>query len=345
MKRIRLGRSELMVSQIGAGGIPLMRLSLTDAADVMRHCVDKGINFFEAGHSYDDAEEKVGYALDGIRDQVILASKTLARDAKRTAKHIDHSLKRLRTDWVDLYELHNVTRPEEFEQVMAPGGTYEAVKKAQEAGKVRHIGIACHSLRTAVEACKTNLFETVQVALNFIEVDSATEVLPLAKEMDIGVLLMKVFGGGRLDRADLCIPYVQQYTGGVVPLIGFDKMEQVDEVCALYESPEPLTEAQWKDIQAIRDEIGPKFCHRCEYCMPCEQGVVIARVMEFEQLKKVWGPSPTDVFLKKPMESVDNCIDCGECMEKCPFDLNIPELIRENQANYYKYMKEQGREI
>ncbi len=338
MKEKRFGRTEVMVSEVGCGSIPLMGLKFDDAVRIVRHAYEQGMTFFETGHSYQDAEDKVGEAIQPFRDKIFLASKTLARDGEKMTRHIEHSLKRLRTSYLDLYQLHYL---QDVDGALAAGGTYEALDKARAEGKIRFIGIACHDTEAAIKAAQTGLFDTVQIAFNFIETEVAQEAFKIFEEQGMGIIGMKPFGGGLLGRADLCIKFLQQYPQ-VLPIPGFRSAKEIDEVVGLYRSPTPLSDTQLKEIEEIRDKIGTKFCHRCEYCMPCEQGVAIPYVMLFKHHREVWDPETLVAFQKDKMKSVEDCIDCEECVEKCPYDLPIPDLLRENLALYKEYLKEHG---
>ena len=255
-----------------------MSLSMDDAVAVIRHCVDLGIAFFDTANRYATSEEKLGSALKPFRDQVIIATKTTERNAAGAAEHIDASLRRLQTDRIDLYQLHNLSNRDALAQALAPQGAYEAVLKAQATGKIRCIGFSSHSIGVALEAVKTGLFQTLQFPFNFIESDPLEELFPEASRRGMGIIAMKPLGGGRLERADLCFKFLQQHPH-ILPIPGVRETGEVDQIAALYRNPEPLSARDLEEIERIRSDLGAKFCHRCEYCLPCEQGVEIPRVL------------------------------------------------------------------
>jgi aryl-alcohol dehydrogenase-like predicted oxidoreductase len=201
-----------MVSELGFGGIPIIRLGTDEAVGVVRHCFDRGVTFFDTANVYGDSERKIGQALESVRDRVVIATKTLMRDAETAADHIIYSLENLRTDRIDLYQIHNIANDETFERVLAPGGAYEALARARDEGKIRFIGLSSHNIATAIRACRTGKFDTLQFPFNFIECDPADELFGIAREMDMGIIAMKPLGGGLLERADLCFRFLQQHS-------------------------------------------------------------------------------------------------------------------------------------
>jgi len=338
MKKMQLGATALEISEIGFGGIPIIPLPREQAVSVVKHCFDRGITFFDTANMYPTSEEKIGAALKTVRDQVVIATKTTQRDAAGAADHIDLSLRQLQTDWIDVYQLHNVSNPENLEQVLAPRGAYEAAVNARDAGKIRFIGISSHSISTAIQAVKTGLFQTLQFPFNFIESDPRQDLFPLAVQNQLGIIGMKPLGGGLLERADLCFRFLQQHPD-VVPIPGVRSNAEADEIIELYQNPQPLSEADWKDIEAIRSNLGKKFCHRCEYCMPCEQGVQIPSVLIFQAAAKRLSREDVKGWIGKAMQSAEQCVECGECEPKCPYNLPIADLLKENLALYRQYVR------
>ena len=341
MKKIRLGKTELFVSSIGFGGIPMTRLSVEEGTKLVRYCFDKGITFFDTAPLYGDSEVKVGAGVDGVRDQVILATKTIKRRKSEAAEELEKSLSRLRTDYIDLYQLHNVADSETLENVLAPGGAYEAAIQAQESGKVRHIGMTSHNIDVAVKACKTGLFSTIQIPFSMIEFDPAERLFPTAREYDMGIIGMKPLGGGLLERTDLCFRFLQQYQD-VVPIPGVEKASEVDENIGYYSKVRPLSEEDRADIERIRKEVGTRFCHRCGYCQPCEQGIEVWKVLLFRAQAKRFPPRMAIAMGKEIMKQAENCVQCGECADRCPYELPVPELISDSLDYYRQFCQEHG---
>jgi predicted aldo/keto reductase-like oxidoreductase len=339
MKKVRLGRTDLMVSEVGFGGIPIVSITMDEAISVIRHCFSLGITFFDTANMYGDSEKKIGDALESVRDQVVLASKTLHRDAEGAAKHVDYSLESLKTQMIDVYQLHQVGNQETLDGVFAPNGAYQALSEARDDGKIRFIGLSSHNVQIAIKACKTGRFDTVQVPFNFIERDVADQLFRVAEEMDMGIIGMKPLAGGVLGQADLCFRFLQQYPK-IVPIPGIKTREEAEEIIELYQTPRALTEKEREEIERIRSELGTRFCRRCEYCMPCQQEIPIPMALGFRAFVNRLPPLGTIALLDAPMKSAKECIECGECVEKCPYELPIPDLIKENLSLYREYVKQ-----
>jgi predicted aldo/keto reductase-like oxidoreductase len=339
MKKVRLGRTGLVVSEVGFGGIPIINLSMEEGISLVLHCFELGITFFDTANMYGDSEQKIGAALESVRAQVVLATKTLKRDAEGAAKHVDQSLESLKTRVIDVYQLHQVANQETLDQVLAPGGAYEALDQARSDGKIRNIGLSSHNTQIAVQACRTGRFDTVQIPFNFIEKDASEDLFRVAEEMEMGVIVMKPLAGGVLERADLCFRFLQQYPK-VVPIPGMRAKEEADEIAQLYRTQQALTDQQRKEIGEIRSELGTKFCRRCEYCMPCQQEIHIPTALGIKAFVKRLPPAVTIAMADANMKKAETCVECGECIEKCPYELPIPDLIKENLSLYRAYVKE-----
>lgn len=335
MKKVRLGKTELMVSEVGFGGIPIIPLNNGNAVDLIRHCFELGITFYDTANMYMDSEKKIGAALADVRDKVILATKTTERKSEQARAHIDLSLKQLQTDVIDIYQLHNVSNDDALEQVLAPGGAFQAADNARKEGKIRHIGLSSHNIQTAIKALETDLFETLQFPFNFIEHDPLDVLFPMAREKDVGIIGMKPLGGGLLERADICFGFLQQHPS-VIPIPGFRLKAEADEIVGLYDNRRSLSDADHAEMEAIRSALGEKFCHRCEYCMPCEQGVEISTVLIYKAaIKRLTSSGATlSPWISNAMKTAEECIECGQCEDKCPYNLAITDLLKEHLALY-----------
>jgi len=341
MNTVRLGKTELVVSEVGFGGIPIIPLDFEEGVTVVRHCFERGMTFFDTANMYGDSEKKIGQALETVRDKVVIATKTLERSAEGAAKHIAYSLENLKTDYIDLYQLHSISKQDDLDKILAPGGALEAAEMAKSEGRIKHIGFSSHDVALAIKICRTGHFSTLQIPFNFIESDPAAELFPVAQELDMGMIAMKPLGGGLLERADLCFTFLQQYPL-VVPIPGIQSVAEGDEIIQFYESPRPLRAKDAKKIDTIRAELGKRFCHRCGYCIPCEQGVKIPEVLGFRTLARRLSPAITIAFTKDAMQTVENCSECGECLDKCPYRLPIPDLIKEYHAVFQDYVSKHG---
>jgi predicted aldo/keto reductase-like oxidoreductase len=336
MRYITLGKTGIEVSEVGFGGIPIIRLSTAEAVLVLRRAYDRGITLFDTANMYLDSEEKMGLAFDGIRGRLVLASKTLKRDRAGAAADIERSLRRLRTDYIDLLQIHQLSLEGDYQAVTGPDGALEAFSRARQDGKIRHIGVTSHSIEMAIKLVKTGLFSTVQFPFNFIESKPVEELHPVARQEAIGILAMKPFGGGVLDSAELCFKFLRQFTD-VIPLPGFDAVGQVDQIAAVYETANTVSPEDLAAMERYRTELGQQFCRRCEYCQPCEQGVMITSAMNYPIIARRMSDAKAAGFAAKIMESVRNCTECGECVKRCPYRLPIPEMLKTHLALYERH--------
>lgn len=338
MKYVELGRTGLTVSEFGFGCIPIIRLLKDDSLKVLKYAFERGINFFDTANAYRDSEEKIGKAFDGKRDRVVLASKTLRRGAEGAMEQLENSLRMMKTDYLDLYQLHQVAQEEDWQKVTGPGGALEAVMKAKESGKVRHVGVTSHSLPMAIKMVKSGLFETIQFPFNLIEEGAKDELLGAARETGMGFICMKPFGGGVIDDAGIAFKYLRNYPY-MIPIPGFESCEQVDQVLSVYAQPNIISKQDLEVMENYRNELGKIFCRRCEYCQPCPHGVMITPAMGYPIVARRMSPPVAVEFCRKVMESVPLCIECGDCIERCPYELKIPEILKANYALYEEHLK------
>jgi uncharacterized protein len=336
MRYMMLGKTGLEVSELGFGGIPIIRLSTAEAVMVLRRAYDRGITLFDTANMYLDSEEKMGLAFDGIRSRLVLATKTLKRDRAGAEADIDLSLRRLRTDYIDLLQIHQLSMECDYQKVTGPDGALEAIFRARQQGKVRHIGVTSHSIEMAMKLVTTGLFSTVQFPFNFIESKPLEELHPVARQEKMGILAMKPFGGGVLDSAELCFKFLRQFPD-VIPLPGFDAVGQVDQIATVYKTENVVLPEDLAAMERYRTDLGQQFCRRCEYCQPCEQGVMITPAMNYPIIVSRMSDAKAAGFAAKMMESVRNCTECGECVKRCPYSLPIPEMLRKHLALYEQH--------
>jgi predicted aldo/keto reductase-like oxidoreductase len=334
MQTIRLGKTNLQVSRIGIGGIPIQRPSFEDAIKVIQCALDLGISFIDTARGYGASEERIGKAIAGRRDHVILATKTGGRTAAEALEHLEESLRQLATDYIDLWQFHNVSTFEAYEQVLGPGGAMETAQRALKAGKIQHIGLSSHHLEVARKAVSSSLFETIQFPFNFVNYEPASELLPLIRERSMGFIAMKPFAGGRLSNANLAIKYLLQFEE-VVPDPGVERVEEVEELVGIVNRGSwELTPQDWQEIESIRSGLGTRFCQWCGYCQPCPQEVNVPYLMNIRGMWRLWPAEKFFPLLGEMVEGARNCIECGECETKCPYHLPIREQIVEGIKFY-----------
>lgn len=330
---LRLGRTGYQVPRISFGALPIQKLTREEAVTLLRHAINSGVTFIDSAVGYSDSEEKIGLALQkGVdRDAVILATKSMARDARGIEAHVELSLKRTGLKRIHIYQMHAINSFELLEQVTAPGGALEGLKRARDAGKIEHIAITGHRVDVLLEALKSGEYATVQAPYNFIEIEAERELIPLAREADTGFLVMKPLGGGLLQSARLSIGYILEHSPGVVLIPGYESSAELDEIVALDRDFTPLTEIELKNLELIREELGRNFCRRCNYCAPCPQEINIPMGMIMHTLLKRAGSS----FFRREAGSdaiarAESCSQCGSCEPRCPYNLPIREILARN---------------
>ncbi|MCL2512931.1 MAG: aldo/keto reductase [Oscillospiraceae bacterium] len=340
MDKIRFGKTGLMVSKIAFGGIPIQRLSVGEAVKVVRGAINLGVNFIDTANGYSDSEEKIGLAIKDVpRDSLVLASKSGASDKKMFLSHLDLSLTRLGVDFIDLYQLHGVSSEEGYNAVFAEGGAYEGLEEAVRAGKVRFPAFSSHNIPVAMRIMREGRFAAVQLPFNYVDDEATKEAIPLAKELDMGFIAMKPFGGGLLSDANLSIKYLSQFDN-IIPDPGIEKLSEMEEIARIIESNGPFTPADGLAIEKAKAELGSRWCHRCDYCRPCPQNIGISMVLNVESIMKRLPADRTLAMAGHCMETARNCTECRACVKKCPYNLDVPALIKEKLALWAVYVSE-----
>lgn len=329
MEKRTLGRTGLAVTALAFGALPVQRCTLAEAGDVLRAAVDAGINFIDTARAYTDSEEKIGCHLADRRGEYYLASKSMARGRESMAKDIDLSLSLLRTDHIDLYQVHNIKARPDLDAVLAPGGALEALEDARQAGKIGHIGVTGHNMELLVEALKTGRFSTVQAPYNFVETKAEEALFPLARKENIGIIVMKPLGGGMLENVNLALRYV--LGGGITTAIpGMDEVRHVEENLAALKNYRPLTTREKDGLARAAAEIGANFCRRCGYCMPCAAGLDIPTMFIFHhQYTRYNMKTVIPARYASLPAKASACTGCGVCEERCPYDLPIRQKIKQ----------------
>jgi uncharacterized protein len=338
MEKMRLGKSNLMVTRIGFGGIPIQRLNEEDAVAVVRRCLDHGINFIDTANAYSTSEGRIGKAIAGRRDSLIIATKTTARNREGIIKHLDNSLKQLGTDYIDLYQFHAVSDFKSLDLVMDPAGPVTAMEEAKKAGKIRHIGITSHQIDVAKKAVESGRFETLMFPFNFVTDEAAAELLPLCRKHDIGFIDMKPLAGGMIADAKIAFKYLFQFED-VATIPGIEKPEEIDQIVEIFNGPLELTESDRAEMRKLKEQLGTRFCHRCDYCQPCKEGIAISSVMTFPSFVARLPEEQLFGFWAGLFEPAAKCSKCGECEERCPYHLPIRDLMEEYYDLYEKKKK------
>ena len=339
MDKIRLGKTDMMVSKLGFGGIPIQRVSEDEAVTVVKKCLDLGMNYIDTANAYTTSEGRIGKAISGRREGIFLATKTHARTGGGLANHLQLSLKQIGVEYIDLYQFHNVTDFDNLNMILGRDGAMAALEKAKEAGLVRHIGVTSHSLDMAKELVKSGHFETIMFPFNFIAREAADELLPLAREHDVGFIAMKPMSGGMLENIKLAFKYLAQFPD-VLLIPGIGAVGEIEEIMQIMEGPLELTAEEQAEMEQIRQELGNRFCRRCDYCQPCPEEIPISTLMVTPSFARAWPPERLfdGGMIAEGMAKAANCTKCGECEAKCPYELPIRDMI-EGYYNWYEAEK------
>ena len=201
-----LGKTNMMVFSGCFFGIPFQSITEEETNIVFIELIDIYVNFIDTARAYTISEEYIGNAIEGKREKFFIATKSMARDYESMKQDIEISLKNLKTDYIDLYQIHNL-KPEEYKTIFDENKAYKALLEAKEEGKIKYIGITSHSLETIEKSIEDEKFSTIQFPYNIIE-DQADEVFKKANKKDIGIIVMKPLAGGAIDDAKLAIKYI-----------------------------------------------------------------------------------------------------------------------------------------
>lgn len=327
MEYITLGKTGLSVSRMGFGGIPIQKVDASVTHVLMERLAQRGVNYIDTARGYTVSEQFLGEALEGgLREKFVVATKSMARTKEAMARDIDISLKNLRTDYIDLYQIHNPSMAE-LEQVIAPGGALEALMEAKAAGKIRHLGLTAHMAAVFERALELDWVETVMFPYNIVETQGG-ELMAKCREKNVGFICMKPMAGGALEDARLALRFIRQNENVSVVIPGMYDIREIDENLAAVEDTSALTQEELLKIQTIRRELGTQFCRRCNYCQPCTAGISISGIFVLEgYLQRYglgdWAQKRYDALNKK----AGDCVGCGACEKRCPYQLPIRQML------------------
>jgi predicted aldo/keto reductase-like oxidoreductase len=336
MIRVTLGRTGITVNRNGFGALPIQRISSDEAVRLLRKAYDSGIDFFDTARSYTDSEQKIGLALSDVRSKIILATKTPSQTAEGFWKDLEASLSLLKTDYIDIYQFHN---PSFCPKPNDGTGLYEAMLEAKKQGKIRFIGITNHRLPVAVEAVESGLYDTLQFPFSYLADKKEEDLVNLCKEKNVGFICMKALAGGLITRSDAAYAYLAQFDN-TLPIWGVQRENELDEFISYIESPPAMTAEMKAFIDQEREELAGDFCRGCGYCMPCPVGIEINNCARMSLLLR---RSPAAGHLSEAgqakMQKIEDCLECGQCKEQCPYGLDTPNLLKKNYEDYLTFVK------
>ena len=322
-----LGKTGLKISRLGFGGIPIQKIDAEGTKKLIDKLINQGVNFIDTARGYTVSEEYLGFALQGVRDKFVIATKSMARTKEAMAKDIDVSLRNLRTDYIDLYQVHN-PGAKDLEQVMAEGGALEALFEAKAEGKIGHIGITLHSLDLFRQAIDLPWVETIMFPYSIVETQGEDLIAQCAQK-NIGFICMKPLAGGAIEDANTAMRFIVSNPSVTVIIPGMADEAEITQNAAAISDTTPLTAEEQNKIANIKALLGTNFCRRCNYCAPCTAGINISAVFLFEGYYsrydlKEWASDRYSNLAK----TASDCIECGVCESRCPYNLPIREMLK-----------------
>ena len=334
MKNISLGSTMITVPQNGFGALPIQRISKENAVNLLRRAYEGGMRSFDTARGYTDSEEKLGLAFgDGWlkREQVYIATKTHAKTPEGFWKDLETSLRLLKTDYIDVYQFHNLS------QCYRPGdgtGMYESMVEAKKQGKIRHIAATTHKIGVAREVVESGLYETLQYPMSYLAEDKEVELVKLCQQHNMGFVCMKGLAGGLITNARAAMAFVSQFDG-LIPIWGIQREKELDDWLSFMDETPVLDDELSAFIAKERQELMGFFCRGCGYCLPCTVGIEIS---DCNRMSLMIRRAPSAGWLSEQwqteMEKIDECVDCRQCVSKCPYELDIPNLLRKNLEDY-----------
>ena len=326
--KMRLGKTDLEVNKNGFGALPIQRRNEKDSIEILKKAYDNGINFYDTARFYTDSEKKLGKAFEDVRENIYIATKTGMETQEEFWSDLETSLKNLRTDYVDLYQFHNISFVPKAEDEL-----YKAMLEAKQEGLIKHIGITTHKITHAHEALDSGLYETLQYPFSYLSGDEELKLIEKCKSLDIGFIAMKAMGGGLIKNSKASFAYINQFSN-VLPIWGIQKLEELDEFLS-YDSNTLLNDELKSAIEQDKKELGDNFCRGCGYCMPCPEEINISLCARMSLWIRRFPTEPNmDERTQEIMRHTLDCVECYECVDRCPYELDIPELLKENYEDY-----------
>lgn len=331
MVTVRLGKTEIITNKNGFGALPIQRVDEETAVRILRKAYDAGVTFFDTARFYTDSERKLGLAFSDVRDQVFIASKTMAKTREDFWTDLNTTLGNLQTDYLDLYQFHN---PAFCPKPGDESGLYECMLEAKEQGKIRHIGITNHQLKVAQEAIESGLYETLQFPFSYLASEDDIHLVEACRKADMGFIAMKALAGGLITNSAAAYAFEAQYEN-VLPIWGVQRMSEMDEFLSYIECPPAMTEEIRAVIEKDRRELMGDFCRGCGYCMPCPAGIEINTCARMSlMIRRAPSQAQLTEKMQAKMMKIDECLHCNQCMNRCPYHLNTPELLEKNLKDY-----------
>ncbi len=336
MRKITLGSTGITAVQNGFGALPIQRDDMETSVRILRKAYEGGITFFDTARAYSDSEEKIGAALSDVRKNIFIATKTTADTPDEMKSQLETSLRKLNTDYIDIYQFHCASqcyKPEDGT------GMYELMLDLKRQGMIRHIGITAHKIGVAEECAESGLYETLQFPFSYLSSERELALADKCRENNMGFIAMKALAGGIITDSRAAYAFIGQYDN-VMPIWGIQKENELDEWLSFMLETPVMTDEIKNEIDADRRSLSSNFCRGCGYCMPCPMGIQINNCARMSLMLR---RAPSNAWLSQEwqdnMKQIENCVDCGQCKSKCPYELDTPKLLKANYEDYKRVLK------
>ena len=334
IRTLPLGKTGLTVTRPAMGCLPIQRCSVDEAVSILQKAYEGGIRYFDTANAYTDSEKKIGLALSDVRKNIVISTKSAGTDKNTVLSHIENSLKMMKTDYIDLFQFHQVQSVPDPDD---PEGAYAGALEAKRRGWIRHIGFTSHRVDVAEQCIASGNFETCQFPFSYISGERDLALADKCREAGMGFIAMKGLAGGLLTNARACHAFMNCYDN-VVPIWGIQKPEELEEWLAVAKEDPVLDDELNSVIRKDREELAGTFCRSCGYCMPCTVGIEIRNCARMNMLlrRSPWQQYMTDEWYAK-MQKINDCINCRKCVSKCPYGLDQPSLLKYMLKDYNEF--------
>ena len=361
MQYTTLGKTGLNVSRLGFGCMRFLldqdgRVDRDLAIPLLHRAVELGVNYFDTAvfYCHGDSQRVLGEAFEKMRDRVVLSTKNHMHEADADVwwSRLEESLTNLRTDYIDVYNLHGMTWETWQKLIDGPNGKYKLLQKAKDQGLIRHICCSFHdSAQGLINLLDTGAFESITLQYNLLNRE-LEDAITHAKELNTGIVVMGPVGGGRLGvqserinaltggeaqtTPEAALRFVLAHPGVHVALSGMSDMAMLEQNVDIVSSKPPFTDAQIKviddEVKSVKSKMGVN-CPACGYCKSCPSGVDIPGNFAVYNEYRIYGlKEHASNAYAGLVERAALCTECGACLSKCPQKIDIPTVLRSVMA-------------
>ncbi|MBQ1547249.1 MAG: aldo/keto reductase [Lachnospiraceae bacterium] len=337
VKELTLGKTGIKTPQNAFGALPVQRDDIETSIKILRKAYEGGMTYFDTARAYSDSEEKIGLALSDVRDKIFIATKSGAKTPEEVKAQLDISLKNMKTDYIDVYQFHC------SDVCYRPGdgsGMYELMEDLKRQGIIRHIGITAHKIGVAEECVESGLYETLQFPFSYLSGEREMNLVKRCKELNVGFVCMKALAGGLITDSKAAFAFISQFDNAL-PIWGIQREKELDEWLSYMDDAPEMDDDIRSFIEKEKEELSGDFCRGCGYCMPCPKGIQINNCARISLMVR---RAPQQAWLNEywqtEMERTKECINCRQCVSKCPYGLDTPELLKKNYEDYVKVLEE-----